>query len=83
MAKRASAAKKSGQKSDVQELNPGVSAASLWNVYRATSQPLAVNADYLEVTDGGALLFFVGQGTNMPPHIVIAADQYIYCSKIR
>jgi hypothetical protein len=78
MAKRARSAK-----SDSHEVNPGVRAAGLWNVYRAGPiGTLAVNADHLDVTDSGALIFMVGSSES-PPHIVIAADQYLYCAKVR
>jgi hypothetical protein len=78
MAKRARAGK-----SDAHELNPGVKAAGTWHVVRAgTMGTLAINADYLDVTDSGALIFMLG-GANSPPQIVVAADQYLYCTRVR
>jgi hypothetical protein len=84
MAKRANATKKSKpDKSEAHELNPGVSASGRWTVYRANSLPaLAVNADQLDVTENGTLIFFVGS-SNAPPQAVIAGDQYLYCAKGR
>ena len=78
MAKRAGA-----KKSQFEELNPGFKAAGAWVVYRpGTMSALSINADHLDVTDSGALIFMVG-GSNAPPQIVIAADQYLYCTKVR
>ena len=78
MAKRARPAK-----SDSHEINPGVRAAGVWNVCRAgTMGTLAVNADHLDVTDSGALIFTVGN-PELSPQIVVAADQYLYCTKVR
>ncbi|MPZ36626.1 MAG: hypothetical protein GEU95_00955 [Rhizobiales bacterium] len=84
MAKRTSAAKKaSKQESEAHELNPGVSASGCWTVYRPGPLPaLAVNADHLEITENGTLIFFIG-GSNAPPQVVIAGDQYLYCTKVR
>ena len=78
MAKRARTAKP-----DSHEVNPGVRAAGTWKVYRAgTMGTLSVNADHLDVTDSGALIFMVGHAES-PPQIVVAADQYLYCAKVR
>ena len=83
MAKRASATKKSkNDKPDAHELNPGVRATNRWNVYRATGPTLAVNADQLDVTENGTLIFFLGN-SNEPPQAVIAGNEYTYCAKSR
>jgi Tol biopolymer transport system component len=82
MAKRANATKKTKKdNSEAIELNPGVSAAGRWLVYRADSlQTLAINADQLDVTENGTLIFFVG-GSNEPPQAVVAGDRYLHCAK--
>lgn len=78
MAKRARSAK-----SDSHEVNPGVSAAGVWHVFRSGALgTLAVNADHLDVTESGALIFVIG-GANAAPQIVVAADQYLYCARVR
>jgi hypothetical protein len=78
MAKRARSAT-----SDSHEVNPDVRASGLWHVYRAgTSGALAINADHLDVTDSGALIFMVGSPESSP-RVVVAADQYLYCAKVR
>src|SRR5690349_13866639 len=76
MAKRASAAK-AAKKSDPVEINPGISAAGQWVVHRVGQPALAVNADQLDITDSGALIFIVG-GAHTLPSLVVAADQYLY-----
>jgi hypothetical protein len=81
MAKRASAAK-TEKKSDVQELNPGVSSAATWNVYSSGMPTFSINADHLDVTENGTLIFING-GSNGPPQVVVAGDQYLYCTKVR
>lgn len=84
MAKRTSAATKTGKRdSETHDVNPGVKASGSWTVYRpAPLSALSVNADQLDVTENGTLIFFVG-GSNAPPHAVIAGDQYLYCTKVR
>lgn len=81
MAKRASTTK-STTKSQPHEVNPGVRAAGTWNVYRSGLETLSVNADQLEITDSGALIFVLG-GANAAPPVVVAANQYLYCARIR
>lgn len=80
MAKRARTAK-STAKSDTHEVNPGIRAAGVWNVYRPGMGTLSINADQLDITDSGALIFIVG-GANSAPQVVVAADQYLYCTKV-
>jgi len=81
MAKRSSAAK-AEKTSDVEELNPGVSSTALWTVYRSGLQPFSINADHLDVTENGTLIFING-GNNGPPQVVVAGNQYLYCTKVR
>jgi hypothetical protein len=81
MAKRATAAK-AGKTSDVEELNPGVSSAAVWHVHRSGMQPLSINADHLDITENGTLIFISG-GSNGPPQAVVAGNQYLYCTKVR
>jgi hypothetical protein len=81
MAKRARSTK-STTTSEAREVNPGVRAAGTWNVYRAGLETLSVNADQLEITDSGALIFVLG-GANAVPPVVIAANQYLYCARVR
>jgi hypothetical protein len=83
MAKLASAATKTKSKSFVDEVNPGVKATAAWNIYRsAPLTTLAVNADQLDVTENGTLIFLIG-GSNGPPQLVVAGEHYLYCSKVR
>ena len=89
MAKRTSATKKSGKQESAKqesvplELNPGVTTSGCWTVYRSSPLPaLTVNADQLDITENGTLIFFTG-GSNAPPQVVIAGDQYLYCAKVR
>jgi len=84
MAKRTSAAKKANKSEpDTHDVNPEVTSSSRWTVFRPSPlQALSVNADQLDVTENGTLIFFVG-GSNAPPQVVIAGDQYLYCSKVR
>jgi hypothetical protein len=81
MAKRARITKPTA-KPEVHEVNPGVRAAGTWNVYRSGLETLSVNADQLEITDSGALIFILG-GANAAPPVVVAANQYLYCARIR
>jgi hypothetical protein len=84
MAKRVSTAKKA-EKSEkkAHDLNPDVTSSGCWTVFRPSPlQALSVNADQLDVTENGTLIFFVG-GSNAPPQVVIAGDQYLYCTKVR
>jgi hypothetical protein len=64
------------------EVNPDVTAASTWDVHRDGEKTLSVNADQLEITESGALIFIVGGADNAPP-VVVAANQYLYCAKVR
>jgi hypothetical protein len=81
MAKRASATKKSkNDKPEARELNPGVHATNRWTIYRANAPTLAVNADQLDITENGTLIFFLGN-SNEPPQAVIAGTEYTYCEK--
>lgn len=83
MAKRAKPTNKpKNAKPDAQELNPGVHATNRWNVYRANGPTLAVNADQLDITENGTLIFFIGN-SNEPPQAVIAGNEYTYCAKLR
>ncbi len=69
-------------KSQAHEVNPGVRAAGTWNVYRSGLETLSINADQLDVTDSGALIFVLG-GANAAPPVVVAANHYLYCARIR
>jgi hypothetical protein len=82
-AKRLSAAKRANKdKSSIHEVNPGASATGAWTVYcSAPLGTLTVNADQLDVTENGTLIFIIG-GSNGPPHVVIGGDQYLYCTKV-
>lgn len=80
MAKRARTTKPTTI-SQAYEVNPGVRAAGTWNVYRSGLETLSVNADQLEITDSGALIFVLG-GANAAPPVVVAANQYLYCARI-
>ena len=81
MAKRARTTKPTTT-SQAHEVNPGVRAAGTWNVYRSGLETLSVNADQLEITDSGALIFVLG-GANAAPPVVVAANQYLYCARVR
>jgi hypothetical protein len=81
MAKRARTARPTA-KSETHEVNPGVRAAGTWNVYRSGMETLSINADQLEITDSGALIFVLG-GANAVPPVVVAANQYLYCARVR
>jgi hypothetical protein len=59
------------------ELNPGAKFAGTWNVYRTTGN-FTINADQLEVTEAGALVFLVKDD----PLYVFPAGQYLYAAKI-
>jgi hypothetical protein len=59
------------------ELNPGANFAETWNVYRTTGN-FTINADQLEVTEAGALVFLVKDD----PLYVFPAGQYQYAAKI-
>jgi hypothetical protein len=59
------------------ELNPGANFAGRWNVYR-TAGNFTINADQLEVTEAGALVFLVKDD----PLYVFPADQYQYAAKL-
>ena len=79
MAKRAS---KKPTGSEALELNPDVSAGNTWIVHRAGAlKPLSVNADQLDVTESGALVFITGSG-DAKPCVVIPPHEYLYCTKI-
>ncbi len=65
----------------MEELNPGVNSASLWNVYRSGMPPFSINADHLDITENGTLIFIKG-GTDGPPQVVVAGNQYLYCTKV-
>jgi hypothetical protein len=83
MAKRASTVKTvTKPKVQSQEVNPGVNAAGTWDVYRSGQKTLSINADQLEITDSGALIFIVA-GANSTPPVVVAANQYLYCARVR
>jgi hypothetical protein len=84
MAKRASSTAKASKGSSLtNEINPGVSSNGAWEIYRsAPLETLTVNADQLDVTENGTLIFLIG-GSNGPPQVVVAGDQYLYCSKVR
>ena len=69
-------------KSQTHEVNPGVRAAGTWNVYRSGLETLSINADQLDVTDSGALIFVLG-GANAAPPVVVAANHYLYCARVR
>jgi hypothetical protein len=82
MAKRAV---KTATKAKVQtniEVNADVAASGTWNVVRAGQKTLAVNADQLEITESGALIFIVGSADNAPA-MVVASNQYLFCTKVR
>ena len=78
MAKRAALRSKT---SPIIDLNPDVSASGRWNVHRAGEPTLGVNADRLDITDSGALIFIVGSTDDAPP-VVIASNAYSYCVKV-
>lgn len=81
MAKRART-QKPDTKLQAHEVNPGVRAAGTWNVYRSGLETLSINADQLEITDSGALIFVLG-GANAVPPVVVSANSYLYCARIR
>ena len=60
-----------------------VSAGGTWIIYRAGAlKPLSVNADQLDVTESGALVFITGSA-DAKPCVVIPPHEYLYCTKIR
>lgn len=63
------------------DLNPDVSASARWHVHREVEPTIAVNADRLDITDSGALIFTVGDSDAMPS-LVVPAHAYTYCSKV-
>jgi hypothetical protein len=63
------------------DLNPDMSASGRWNVHRAGEPTLGVNADKLDITESGALIFTVGSLDDAPP-VVIASNAYSYCVKV-
>ena len=65
----------------VVDLNPDVSGAGRWNVHRDGQPTLGVNADKLDITDGGALIF-IGGSSDEAPLVVIAAHAYSHCAKV-
>ena len=76
-------AKRATKKLETLELNPDVSASSTWIIQRAGAlKPLSVNADQLDVTESGALVFITGSG-DAKPCAVIPPHEYLYCTKIR
>ena len=76
-------AKRAIKKLDTLELNPDVSAGSTWIVHRTGAlKPLSVNADQLDVTESGALVFITGS-SDAKPCVVIPPREYLYCTKIR
>jgi hypothetical protein len=76
-------AKRATKKLETVELNPGTSAGCTWLVNRAgTQKPLSVNADQLDVTESGALVFITGAG-DAKPCVVIPPHEYLYCTKVR
>jgi hypothetical protein len=75
-------AKRATKKLEVLELNPDVGAGSTWIVHRAAGAPLSVNADQLDVTESGALVFIIGSA-DAKPCVVIPPHEYLYCTKIR
>jgi hypothetical protein len=81
MPKRAARARKNNGAENLINLNPDVTAGSRWNVHRAGQQALGINADKLEITDSGALIFIVESSDDAPP-VVIAANAYLYCVKV-
>jgi hypothetical protein len=65
------------------EVNPTAAGSGTWAVYRsAPLEALIVNADHLDITENGTLIFLLG-GTNGPPQVVVAGDHYLYCTKVR
>jgi len=58
-------------------LNPDTKFAGTWIVYRTTGN-FTINADQLEVTEGGALVFLVRDETVY----VFPLGQYLYAAKI-
>ena len=78
MAKKAQAARSSKTAKTVKsvELNPTATFAEKWIVYQ-TSGSVVVNAEQLDVTEGGALVFLV----NDDPLYVFPPDQYLYVAK--
>ena len=76
-------AKRATKKLEALELNPDVRAGSIWIVHRAGAlKPLSVNADQLDVTESGALVFITGSG-DAKPCVVIPPHEYLYCTKVR
>jgi hypothetical protein len=76
-------AKRPTKKLETVELNPDERAGSTWIVHRAgTQKPLSVNADQLDVTESGALVFITGSA-DAKPCAVIPPHEYLYCTKIR
>jgi hypothetical protein len=76
-------AKRASKKLETLELNPDARAGSTWVVYRAGAlKPLSVNADQLDVTESGALVFITGSA-DAKPCVVIPPHEYLYCTKIR
>ena len=76
-------AKRATKKLETLELNPDARAGSTWLVHRAGAlKPLSVNADQLDVTESGALVFITGSG-DAKPCAVIPPHEYLYCTKIR
>jgi hypothetical protein len=76
-------AKRATKKLETLELNPDMSAGSTWIVHRAGAlKPLSVNADQLDVTESGALVFITGSA-DAKPCVVIPPHEYLYCTKSR
>jgi hypothetical protein len=76
-------AKRAIKKLETLELNPDVSAGSTWIVHRTGAlKPLSVNADQLDVTESGALVFITGS-SDAKPCVVVPPREYLYCTKIR
>ena len=76
-------AKRATKQLETLELNPDERAGSTWIVHRTGSlKPLSVNADQLDVTESGALVFITGAG-DAKPCVVIPPHEYLYCTKAR
>ena len=76
-------AKRATKKVEVLELNPNTSAGHTWTIHRAGAlKPLSVNADQLDVTESGALVFITGSG-DAKPCVVVPPHEYVYCTKTR
>jgi hypothetical protein len=76
MAKKAQSAKPAKMTKSV-ALNPDARFAGTWMVYR-TAGNVTINADQLDVTEGGTLVFLVKDETLY----VFPTGQYLYAAKL-